>query len=152
MLPKWIFNIIAYNYQISQRYIGIINHGSNLFWIPGSADRQPTLKSDKNCFIFIFIKQILWQVLCHGSLIFLLSSWRMENNFVDPSFVSCSSWKWFLGFRIWYCNKMPILWVYVDILQQILVRWWRWTISPKGVSALIFFNSIRNISIKSHIL
>ena len=118
-LPKCISYIIAYYSQASQSYIGIINHGSNLIWLHGSSYRQPILRSSKNGFIFIFIKKILWQVLCHGQLIFLLSTWQMDKHFVNPDFVHYRYQKQFLGVRSWYCNKMPILWVCVDILQWV---------------------------------
>ena len=105
----------------------------------------------KNFFIFLSLKRILWQVLCHGHLILLLSTWQTGKNYINPAFVSCSSWNWFLVVIIWYCNKMPILWVCVDLLQ--------WIISALTESENIsqksgcphFCHSIRNISTKTHI-
>ena len=58
--PNTSLYIIAYYYQASQSYIGIIDHGGNWFWPHGISDRQTTLRSGINCFIFIFLKQILW--------------------------------------------------------------------------------------------
>ena len=101
-----IYNCIFY--QDSHLYIGIINHGRNWFYIHGSADRQPTFRSEKNVSSSYF-KQILWQLFWHGHLVFLVSVWKMEKNLVRPLFVSCSSWKWLAGEKICYCNKMPIL-------------------------------------------
>ena len=85
-------------------------------------------------------QKILWQVLCHGQLIFLLSTWRMDKNFANPDFFSCSSLKKFPGVRIWYYNKIPIIWVFLTFFSGFLVHWWRWKISPKRVAALIFSN------------
>ena len=149
--PNSYLYIIAYDYQASQCYSGIINHGSNWFWLRGSSDRQPTLRSSKNCFIFIFLKRILWQVLYHGHLIFLLSTWRMEKNFVSPSFVSCVYWKWFLGVRSYCCNNMPILLVCLDILQRIFSALMEAENIPQKSACPYFWDSIRNISIKTHI-
>ena len=39
---------IQYYYsQPNHSYIGIINHGRNLIWLHGRADRRPTLRSDQ---------------------------------------------------------------------------------------------------------
>ena len=142
--------LIVFYSQASQSYIGTINHGRNWLWLHGIYDRQPTLRSGKYCFIFIFLKQILWQVLFHGHLIFLLSTWRTEKNFVNPAFVSCRSWKQFLVVRSWYCNKVPILSICVDILQRILsVLMEADNISQKS-GCPHFCDPIRNISIKTH--
>ena len=142
--------IILYYSQSSQGCIGIINHGVNWFCIHGSDNRQPTLRSDKDCFIFIFLKRILWQVLRHGHLIFLLFTWRMENNFINPSFVSCSSWKRFIGVRSWYCNNMPVLWVCVDILQRIFSVLMEADNLSQNIGCPHFCESIRNINVKTH--
>ena len=147
MLPKWISYLIAYDYHFIQSYIGIINHISNWFWINESANRQHILRNGKKCFILIFLNQILWQVLCHGCL---FSTWWMEKNFVNPAFVSCSSWKIFMGVRSCYCNKMPILWVYVDTIHLFFCALAEADNISQKSSCLHFFKSIRNISIKTH--
>ena len=149
-LPTCISYIISYYSQASQSYIGIIKHGINWFWLHGSADRQPALRSGKNRFIFISTKQILWQVLCHGHLILLLSTWKMENNFFNPDSVSWNYWKLFLGVRSCYCNKMPILWVYVDILKNIFSAFMGVDNLSQKSGCPNFYDSIRNISTKTH--
>ena len=137
MLTKCISYIIVYYSKASQHYIGIINHGRNWLWIHGSADRKFTLRSGKNCFIFIFIKK-LWQVLCHGHLIFLLSTWLMENDFpthpLSLSYLENNSWvsEADISTRFPY---FEFVWKY---FSEFLVHWWRQKISPKRVAALIF--------------
>ena len=96
MVPKCISYIIAYYYQANQNNIGIINHISNLLLVHGSACRKPTLRSGKNWFNFIFLKQRLWQELCYGCLIFLFlpdewSSIFPTNNF---SLIYIESYSW----------------------------------------------------------
>ena len=134
ILPKCISYMISYYYKAGQCYILIINHDRNWFWLYGSACRQPTLQISKFFCIFIFIGQILWQLLCYGHLLFLLYAWQMGHDFSNPDFVPCRSWKLFMGNRIWYCNNTSILWVCVDILRRFLFRLWRRTISSKTMA------------------
>ena len=150
MLYKCISYIIAYHSQANHHYIGITNHVSNLLWIHRSAARKPTSISVTNGFIFIFIKQILWQVLCHGNLILLLSTWQKEKNFFNPAFVSCSTWKLFLVVRSWYCNTMTIILVFVDILQRVFIALIEAENIYQKSNHPHFCDSIRNISIKNH--
>ena len=73
-----------------------------------------------------------------------------REKFFNPTFVSCSSWKWLLGVRIWYCNKIPILWVCVEIIQRILSELMEVkNISQKSVCPH-FCDSTRNTIIKTH--
>ena len=70
--------------------------------------------------------------------------------FVNPYFVSCGSWKIFLGVRSWYCNKMPIIWVCVDILQRIFSALMESDSLSQKSGCPNFCNSIRNIYIKNN--
>ena len=100
---------------------------------------QATYIEKQKCFfILICLKQIIWQVLCDGRLILLLFTWKMDKNFVKPAFVSCSSWT-----KFWLseadistvCPYFEFVWTY---FSKVLVCWWRRTIYPKIVAALIF--------------
>ena len=60
-----------------------------------------------------------------------------------------------LGKKSWYseagiCNKIPILWVFADILQRILSELMEAENPSWNSGCPHFWNSIRNISIKAH--
>ena len=151
MFTKFISYIIAYYSQDSQSYIAIIIHGSNWLWIIGNSDRQPTLRSGKNCFILIFLNKILWQVFCHGHIIFLLSAWWMENNFINWAFFYWRYFKWLLGVRSWYCNNIPLLWICVDTIQRTFSALVESDSLSQKSGCPYFCDFFRNFSIKNHI-
>ena len=74
----------------------------------------------------------------------------MEKNIFNPAFVFCSSRKRFLGVRSWYFNKMPIIWVCVDILQQMFSELNEAENISQNSGYPQFCNSTRNSSIKTH--
>ena len=85
-------------------------------------------------------------------LLFLLYIWQMEQHFINPALVSCSSQKQFLGGRSWYCNKIPILWIFVDIIQHIFNALMEEDNLSQNKDWPYFCGSIRNTSVETHIL